>query len=169
MSFLYYTNYQQHNPDLSDISYAFECGPAPCKVRDGPDGQGVIYADNKVQRVGYYPDEQTWKKIPQTSWWVGMSSKPIPSDLARKDQIAGDEVEGWHIPIARSFIAQDGEIRWLNKLPSYSDLDDEGNWIPGNVLEKYGPFKIEDIATVPYENAQALIAKNAATKVYWED
>jgi DNA replication factor GINS len=41
--------------------------------------------------------------------------------------------------------------------------------IIGADLEKYGPFKIEDIATIPYENAQALIAKNIATKVRWED
>jgi len=39
----------------------------------------------------------------------------------------------------------------------------------GADLEKYGPFKAEDIATIPYENAQALIAKNIATKVRWED
>ena len=41
--------------------------------------------------------------------------------------------------------------------------------IIGADLEKYGPFKTEDIATIPYENAQALIAKNIATKVRWED
>ena len=41
--------------------------------------------------------------------------------------------------------------------------------IVGPDLEKYGPFKTEDIATVPYENAQALITKNMATKVGWED
>jgi DNA replication factor GINS len=41
--------------------------------------------------------------------------------------------------------------------------------IVGADLEKYGPFKAEDIATIPYENAQALIAKNIATKVRWED
>ena len=41
--------------------------------------------------------------------------------------------------------------------------------IVGADLEKYGPFKTEDIATIPYENAQALIAQNVATKVYWED
>jgi DNA replication factor GINS len=41
--------------------------------------------------------------------------------------------------------------------------------IVGADLEKYGPFKTEDVATIPYENAQALIAKNAATKVRWED
>lgn len=41
--------------------------------------------------------------------------------------------------------------------------------IIGADLERYGPFKTEDIATIPYENAQALIAKNIATKVRWED
>ncbi len=41
--------------------------------------------------------------------------------------------------------------------------------IVGADLEKYGPFKTEDIATIPYENAQALIAKNIATKVRLED
>ena len=41
--------------------------------------------------------------------------------------------------------------------------------IVGADLEKYGPFKTEDIATIPYENAQALIASNAATKIRWDD
>ena len=41
--------------------------------------------------------------------------------------------------------------------------------IVGADLEKYGPFKPEDIATIPYENAQALITKKAATKIHWED
>lgn len=45
----------------------------------------------------------------------------------------------------------------------------ETDEIVGADLEKYGPFKTEDIATVPYENAQALISKNIATKVRWED
>jgi DNA replication factor GINS len=41
--------------------------------------------------------------------------------------------------------------------------------IVGVDLEKYGPFQTEDIATIPYENAQALIIKKAATKIHWED
>ena len=41
--------------------------------------------------------------------------------------------------------------------------------IVGTDLEKYGPFKAEDIAAIPYENAQALIAKDAATKIRWQD
>ena len=50
-------------------------------------------------------------------------------------------------------------IRFLNEVDEILGAD----------LEKYGPFKTEDIATIPYENAQALIAKNIATKVHWED
>ena len=50
-------------------------------------------------------------------------------------------------------------VRFLN------DVDE----IIGADLEKYGPFKTEDIATIPYENAQALISKNIAAKVHWED
>lgn len=41
--------------------------------------------------------------------------------------------------------------------------------IVGADLEKYGPFEVEDIATIPYENAQALISQDAAAKVRWED
>lgn len=41
--------------------------------------------------------------------------------------------------------------------------------IIGSDLKKYGPFKTEDIATIPYENAQALISKKIAIKVRWED
>ena len=46
---------------------------------------------------------------------------------------------------------------------------EEVDQIVGADLEKYGPFKSEDIATLPYENAQALIAKKIAMKVRLED
>ena len=45
----------------------------------------------------------------------------------------------------------------------------EVDQLVGADLEKYGPFNPEDIATLPYENAQALITKNVATKIHWED
>lgn len=41
--------------------------------------------------------------------------------------------------------------------------------IVGVNLEKYGPFKAEDVATIPHENAQALFSKNIAVKVRIED
>lgn len=34
---------------------------------------------------------------------------------------------------------------------------------------KYGPFKAEDVATIPNENAQALIAKNITVKLSLQD
>jgi len=45
----------------------------------------------------------------------------------------------------------------------------EMDQIVGADLEKYGPFKSEDVATLPYDNAQALIAKKIAMKVRLED
>jgi DNA replication factor GINS len=45
----------------------------------------------------------------------------------------------------------------------------EMDQIVGADLEKYGPFKTEDIATIPYENAQALMIKKIVTKIRWDD
>lgn len=45
----------------------------------------------------------------------------------------------------------------------------ETDQMVGADMEKYGPFKAEDVATIPYENAQALIAKNIVTKIRWEN
>ena len=39
----------------------------------------------------------------------------------------------------------------------------------GADLEKYGPFKIEDLATIPYDNAQALIIQQIVTKIRLEN
>ena len=41
--------------------------------------------------------------------------------------------------------------------------------IVGVDLEKYGPFKPEDVATIPNENAQALISNGIALKVRIEE
>lgn len=41
--------------------------------------------------------------------------------------------------------------------------------IVGIDLEKYGPFETEDVATLPFENALALITKKIAVKINWED
>jgi DNA replication factor GINS len=39
----------------------------------------------------------------------------------------------------------------------------------GSDFTRYGPFKAEDVATIPNENAQALIAKNISVKLHLED
>ncbi len=41
--------------------------------------------------------------------------------------------------------------------------------IVGTDLQTYGPFEAEDVATLPFENARALIGKKIAVKIVWED
>ena len=41
--------------------------------------------------------------------------------------------------------------------------------IVGTDLHTYGPFEAEDVATLPFENARALIGKKIAAKISWED
>ena len=45
----------------------------------------------------------------------------------------------------------------------------ETDQLTGSDLKKYGPFKQEDIASIPYDNAQDLISKNIAAKIRWDD
>ena len=45
----------------------------------------------------------------------------------------------------------------------------EMDQIVGSDLKKYGPFKAEDVASIPNENAQALILQKIATKIRWQD
>ena len=45
----------------------------------------------------------------------------------------------------------------------------ESDEIVGVDSEKYGPFKPEDIATIPNENAQALISNGVALKIRIEE
>lgn len=46
-------------------------------------------------------------------------------------------------------------------------LDDVDAFM-GADLEQYGPYKSEDITTIPYDNAQALMLQNAATRIRTE-
>lgn len=41
--------------------------------------------------------------------------------------------------------------------------------IVGTDLQTYGPFEAEDVATLPFENARALISNKIAVKIIWED
>ncbi len=41
--------------------------------------------------------------------------------------------------------------------------------IVGTDLHTYGPFAAEDVATLPFENARALVGKKIAAKISWED
>jgi DNA replication factor GINS len=49
-------------------------------------------------------------------------------------------------------------IRFLIEMPSIIGAD----------LKPYGPFKVEDVATLPLENAESLIRGKAAIRIAWE-
>jgi hypothetical protein len=104
-------------------------GTAHCPVTGGPDGgAGVVLAgesDGK-QRVGYYPDRQTWRQAPGQSWWLGYvtDDKPTPADLQRADAVGGyvvtlEDGNGWTVPVARS-------MRGNGTLPAQLDLSSDG-------------------------------------------
>ncbi len=109
-----------------------------------PSGKaGVIFADpdrHAGKTVGYYPDQQTWRKLPNVEGrpecWVGYwnDAKPGPGDLARSKQLRGMPVEladgqTWEVPIVRSFDGARQE--WTNQLPAAWAADEHGNLVPG--------------------------------------
>ena len=80
----------------------------------------------------------------------------------RKDMILSGALNG------KSKLLESVALKHKTKSTVVRFLKEMGQMV-GADLEKYGPYKEEDIATLPYENAQALIAKNIVTKIRWED
>ena len=128
------------------------CTVTPCQVAAGPGdgGSGVVIADpSNVSdlRVGYYPDKQTWRKVPGGDVWVGFYSdqRPKPQELLRDDAVTGHAVtladhQRWFVPVARAWVDDSGDMTWINMLPARSTLDDDGNWQPGDVVGHYRPL-----------------------------
>ena len=107
---------------------------------NGPDGgQGCIIAASGVDagQLGYYPKRQTWRIAPGGKYWIGLTndSLPTPTDLQREATISGHwqllpDGNKWLCPVAR---LAGGNIN----LPQAIDIDAEGNWIRGEVVQKH--------------------------------
>lgn len=127
------------------LAYAFPAGIQNCQVNsNSPSGsQGNVFADparHDGKRVGYFKDQQTWRKLPTVEGrgelWVGYwnDAKPGPVDLARPKFVRGinctlADGNSWHIPVVRVF---DGpQERWVSELPSAWVDDGQGNLIRG--------------------------------------
>lgn len=149
--FIYYipqsmTQGRQPNPQMMrdvGLGYALDGKQfAHREVLKGPDGtKGAVIAGpgTDSHEVGYYPDKQTWRRIPgKHDVWVGYytDDPPKPRDLARARQLDGhyvripDDGGEWLIPRAVRIGA--GCV-----LPRVSDLDEDGNWSQSKVREKY--------------------------------
>lgn len=151
MQFLYWVEGQRGILTPKDMAglglgYAFERSVSVAEMSGGPtQTHGLLVSADGV-RMAYLPDQQTWRRIPAKHLggrdgkviYVGMWNdlKPTPAELCRSEQIPGEDVDiqgqSWHVPIARSF---DGTPTRL--LPSVLDMDDEGNWVCGEVEPRY--------------------------------
>jgi hypothetical protein len=114
----------------------------------GPGGtQGCVFGVES-ERLGYYPDRQTWLKIPKGSTshqlYVGFwkEERPGPEDLKRADQLPGSLVrlrdgKDWLVPIARGWNDRGDQASWYNALPKTLTIDANGEWAIGGVEPKY--------------------------------
>lgn len=135
------------------LAYAFPGGIQCVQVNaNSPSkSQGIVFADparHEGKRVGYFPDQQTWRKLPtvegRPELWVGYwnDAKPGPSDLERPNMLPGEvamtlgDGKQWVIPTLTEF---DPETRSGEcKLPAPLDYDDDGNLFTTSPVGEYG-------------------------------
>lgn len=169
--FLYFKPQHQQNVTLDDVkawglSYAFESKPVtcPCHMNTPSGGAGVVFGEQSRHgdgRVKMNLDAQEWRKMkrpggPDVFLGYWKDAPPKPLDLARKNQLGGylvslaDDTK-WLCPVVRYFDESSAELR--TNLPSYLDVDENGELVPGQVLPLYshlwdltGPFAEQMLA-----------------------
>lgn len=129
------------------IRYAFDRHWVGRGVRRGPaGGGGLVIADDRripANRIVYQPEVQTWRRAAKGPGWVGRYTQESveAQSVARDEMLRGHQVrlgddQEWLIPVARAFIAEDNAA-WYIALPEATDVDDEGNWVRGGVVQRY--------------------------------
>ncbi len=120
-------------------------------VGKGPgDQRGVILADTD-QTTGraaiYAPEDQAWRKVPNTEAWVGHwnEARPAPTDLLRSRFLPGYGVmlgdgNDWVIPVVRAYREAGDVIQGDPALPKKMDVDQAGKLTPGALLPEYEPL-----------------------------
>jgi hypothetical protein len=135
-----------------NLTYAFPAGIQCVQVNSNSPSksQGLVFADparHEGKRVGYFPDQQTWRKLPtvegRPELWVGYwnDAKPGPGDVTRSPMLAADMVvrladgNPWRVPKVRQYDGVSGN--WECLLPSLYDYDEKGNLFPSKPLAKH--------------------------------
>lgn len=130
------------------LGYALAGGCPFAQCMNGPDGKrgGILSAVDALgsSDLGYFPDKQTWQRIPGTDAYAGFytDDPPTPKDVAKPSQIAGHLValgdgNEWLVPVARGLVEEDGDLRYRIDLPDRTTLDDDGNWITSGVATEF--------------------------------
>lgn len=137
------------------LSYVFEKdgrGFYPCQGKGVEGVQGTVIGDERAtqtQRITYKAAEQTWRKIAGDRsqgkpCFVGFynDAAPTPEELLRKDALGGHAIRlgdgnDWIIPVARGAAEEGGELRYFAKVPRRLELDENGAWISGTIVDRY--------------------------------
>ena len=141
--------------EAAGLGYAFEARPVSVPVVRGPlEGSGgVILCDPKAphaERLGYYCDEQTWRKVPGAKSHtehghvcVGMwnDARPNVETLARQSLLPGTQLE---LADGRTWLAPRA-IQWADSEPPYPiqtlprslGVSDDGEWVQGEILPRF--------------------------------
>lgn len=116
------------------------------QVSVGPDGgHGLVVALNTIDpnRIGYWPEKQTWEKCDNGQWWMGRENgiAIAPADLFRP---SASTIRGWPVTLqghdwvipaanpnlskpmlpARRGYSENGERTW-HVLPQYEDYQSQ--------------------------------------------
>ncbi|BBO34734.1 hypothetical protein [Lacipirellula parvula] len=151
--FLYFVGGDQRPVDFEklakwQLSFAIETSIENRPVSTGPSGGAgnVFMEDAPGVDAGYYPDDQTWSKMPavegRPELWIGYwnDRKPTPQTLKRAKLLRGPVLtladgNEWQVPIVRRY---DGAAQqWQCELPAYLAFDGTGKVGPGRPLAKY--------------------------------
>jgi hypothetical protein len=140
-------------PDLVKafgLGYAFEgrVQSGQCANHTPTGTAGTVFADpSRVPdgRVKMDMENQSWRKMPrpgQQDVYVGYwrDSKPGPEQLKRSKRVGGYEVtmvdgSRWTIPLVMHFEKTREEL--LSGLPTKMALDDNGDVVCGDVIDRY--------------------------------
>lgn len=185
MGFLYYIpggSRTVRPADLPELAYAFD-GELIARelIGAGPDGQaGVVVADASVpaEKLGYYADRQTWRRVPKTHYWVGFSTDtpPGPAELKRRRMLPGHLVEmadgrQWTVPSVIARESTDDGVAGHLALPTTVGVNDNGEWVRLGVLPQHE--RLSGVAQTWFEmlmdslvtTSQATDAEEAAKNV----
>jgi len=110
----------------------------PCDK--GPDGNPglIVTLSNRPRYVE--GDAQVWRKhLDLDGVMVGMYAGDAwsPSDFARAEQLPGQDVDGWHIPIAIEYGVTEGHVSYQSALPTQWSYGGAGVWQRGTVASQY--------------------------------
>jgi hypothetical protein len=155
------------------IGYAFDSLPSYREIFSGPDQSAGIIASRHpdIDRLGYHPSKQQWRKIPGKTAWVGKWTEEAitPEQLARPDQCSGLLVrladgQLWNVARARKFVEHDQQSYYVCPLPHDLDLGDDGRWIPARVSAAYA--KLSDLADQFWEAHSQSLADDEKNFVF---